>query len=71
MPRLSCAFCVYAKRDDILIAAEHNPELAVEYARVEAAIDFPFTQKFTMASIIEARAQGEHGRPHVTAAFAG
>lgn len=69
MPRLSCAFCVYAKRDDILIAAAHNPELAAEYARVEAKINFPFSAKFTMASIIEARANGETGKPNITVAY--
>ena len=69
MPRLSCAFCVYAKRDDILIAAQHNPELAAEYARVEAKINFPFSAKFTMAEILAERAAGIVGKPNVTVAY--
>jgi len=35
MSRLSCAFCVFATLDDLLISAEHNPELLDKYVGLE------------------------------------
>lgn len=42
MPRLSCCFCILASRSALVLAAKHNPELAAEYVRVEAAIGHTF-----------------------------
>ena len=60
MERLSCCFCVFAKRADLLIAAKYNPELAQEYADLEARIGFQFKGKpgskdgISMAEIVAA-----------------
>ncbi len=54
MPRLSCSFCVLASRDALVLAAQLRPDLAAEYAAVEAEIGHSFQQARSMASIIEA-----------------
>jgi 3'-phosphoadenosine 5'-phosphosulfate sulfotransferase (PAPS reductase)/FAD synthetase len=64
MPRLSCAFCVYAKRSDLLIAGEHNPALLDAYVEVEQEINFPFAKKWTIESIRDALRNGERGTKH-------
>lgn len=58
MTRLSCAFCVLASKDDLVISARCNPELASEYAELEARIGYSFTAKLSMAQVI-AEANGE------------
>jgi 3'-phosphoadenosine 5'-phosphosulfate sulfotransferase (PAPS reductase)/FAD synthetase len=69
MPRLSCVFCIYAKRDAIMIAGEKNPALLDEYVRVEKKIGHQFQVDFSIASIKEALDRGERGDPNL-AAFA-
>jgi 3'-phosphoadenosine 5'-phosphosulfate sulfotransferase (PAPS reductase)/FAD synthetase len=54
MERLSCCFCVLATKGDLIIAAKHNPALAEEYAAVERKVGWRFTDKLSMADIIEA-----------------
>lgn len=54
MERLSCCFCVLATKADLIIAAKANPALATEYAAVEAKVGWRFTDKLSMADIIEA-----------------
>lgn len=44
MPRLSCVFCIYASRDALLLAGEHNRALLDTYVEVEQRIDHAFTQ---------------------------
>lgn len=71
MPRLSCCFCIYANRDALLIAGEHNPELLAEYVRVERKIGHTFKAKgWTIESIQAALAAGERGDKH-SASFGG
>jgi 3'-phosphoadenosine 5'-phosphosulfate sulfotransferase (PAPS reductase)/FAD synthetase len=53
MPRLSCCFCVYASEDALVLSAQHNPELADEYVAVEIKIGHRFTDKLSMAEIVE------------------
>jgi 3'-phosphoadenosine 5'-phosphosulfate sulfotransferase (PAPS reductase)/FAD synthetase len=53
MPRLSCCFCVLASRSALVLAAQHNPELADEYVRVEAEIGHSFRKNMTIRSIVE------------------
>jgi 3'-phosphoadenosine 5'-phosphosulfate sulfotransferase (PAPS reductase)/FAD synthetase len=43
MGRLSCCFCVLAPKAALLLAAQHNPELADAYAAVEQKINHQFT----------------------------
>ena len=52
--RLSCALCVLASRSDLVLAARLNPDLAAEYAAVEARIGHRFRNDLSMADIIAA-----------------
>lgn len=58
MPRLSCVFCVFSGRDALTLAAQHNPELAEEYAAVELRSGHQFRGKpgskggISMASVV-------------------
>jgi len=57
MKRLSCVFCVFAPRQQLLIAARHNPRLASRYAAVERHIGHQFTAAVSIAEIaVEATA---------------
>ena len=53
MGRLSCCFCVFATRADLVLSARLNPELAREYAAVEARIGHTFTARLSMAQVVE------------------
>lgn len=59
MPRLSCCFCVLASKSALVLAAQHNRELADEYAAVEVRIGHRFTDKLSMADIL---AEADAGR---------
>lgn len=64
MPRLSCCFCVLSTKSALVLAAQHNPELAAEYAAVELRIGHRFKNDLSMAEIIETAAS----TPTITAA---
>ncbi len=51
MSRLSCVFCVFAKKCDLQIAAKANPELLDEYIRVEEKIGHDFKRGFKIAEL--------------------
>lgn len=53
MSRLSCSFCVLASRADLLRACRMRPDVAQEYAAVEAEIGHRFQQATSMAELIE------------------
>lgn len=60
MPRLSCSFCVLASKPALIRAAQLRPELAQEYADLEARIGHTFQSGRSMAEIIaEAKALGD------------
>lgn len=59
MPRLSCCFCIFAPKDALMLAGQHNPELLAEYVAVEARIDHSFKDGFKIAEIQSALARGE------------
>lgn len=59
MPRLSCCFCVLASKPALVRAAQLAPELAAEYAAVEVRIGHRFTDKTSMAEIIELAAASD------------
>lgn len=42
MKRLSCAFCIYAPKSALLIAAKYNPEKLEEYVKVERQLGHSF-----------------------------
>src|SRR5215831_15289303 len=61
MSRLSCAFCVLASKRDLVIAAQHNPGLAAEYAAVEVRVGKRFTQALSMAELIDQAEASKEG----------
>lgn len=59
MPRLSCAFCVFAKRDALTIAAKHNPRLLQRYVDVERLTGSSFQPGVRLADVQASVAAGE------------
>lgn len=57
--RLSCRFCVLARRSDLIASARLNPELAARYAAVESDIGHRFRLDLSMADIIAAADRGD------------
>ncbi len=51
MPRLSCAFCVLASQDALLLAGHHNRELLATYVAVEKKIGHDFKHHLPIAQI--------------------
>lgn len=51
MTRLSCVFCVLAKKSDLIIAAKNNPELLAEYVAVEKRIGHTFKKDLSIESL--------------------
>lgn len=49
---LSCSFCVLASHSALIRAAQLRPELAADYAAVEARTGHLFRQDLSMADII-------------------
>lgn len=63
MPRLSCAFCIFAPKSALLLAAKHNPELLDAYVEVEERIGFTFKKNLSLAQVkAEAEALAAEGR---------
>lgn len=52
MSRLSCCFCIMASKRDLTISARRYPELAQEYAKVEALTGKTMRQDFSMEELI-------------------
>lgn len=67
MGRLSCVFCIFAPKNALLIAGEHNRELLDEYVRVERAMGHDFRKGFKIESIRDALDAGEKGEKGVDA----
>ena len=51
MSRLSCCFCIFANRHDLLIAGKANPDLLDAYCKVEENIGHEFTARLSIRSI--------------------
>lgn len=51
MSRLSCVFCVFAKKCDLQIAAKANPELLDEYIAVEQRIGHSFRKNWSISEL--------------------
>lgn len=62
MPRLSCCFCIYANRDALMLAGQHNRELLSQFVQVESAIGHTFKPNLSLASIQAALDAGEQPR---------
>lgn len=54
MPRLSCAFCIFAPKAALVLAGKHNRALLEEYVRVEKKIDHTFRVNLSLAEVLEA-----------------
>jgi 3'-phosphoadenosine 5'-phosphosulfate sulfotransferase (PAPS reductase)/FAD synthetase len=52
MKRLSCSFCILATREDLVCAARLRPEMAAEYAALEAEMGHTFKADLSMAEVI-------------------
>lgn len=63
MSRLSCRFCVLSSRADLVCSARLNPQLAEQYATVEAAVGHTFRATLSMADII---AEAQHRSAQLT-----
>lgn len=59
MPRLSCAFCIFAPKAALMIAGKHNPELLQRYVDVERKIGHTFQNGRSIESIQQAIVAGE------------
>ena len=58
MPRLSCALCIFAPKEALLLAGYHNRELLAEYVAVEERIGHTFQHGKPLVQIQNALAAG-------------
>lgn len=65
MPRLSCAFCIFATERALMIAGEHNPQLLREYVRVEEKTGHTFKRSLALRVIQDRLDAGERVRGKV------
>lgn len=59
MPRLSCAFCIFAPKKALVLAGKHNRDLLDEYVRVEEVTGHKFRMDVSLAEVREAVIAGE------------
>ncbi|MEZ0076316.1 phosphoadenosine phosphosulfate reductase family protein [Planotetraspora sp. GP83] len=75
LSRLSCALCVLASLEDLMLAAALRPALAADYLRAEVRLGQPFTERLSMAQILagldaaRAEAAGEPAAARLAAAL--
>ena len=51
MSRLSCCFCIFASRRDLMISAKANPDLLDLYCKLEEKIGHQFTAKLSIRDL--------------------
>ena len=51
MRRLSCAFCVFAQKSDLMVAAAHNPDLFHTYLELEEKVGASFKADMSLAEV--------------------
>ena len=61
MSRLSCRFCIFAPRAQLILSARLNPALFEEYLALEKKIGHRFQDKLSLADIKAAIEAGESG----------
>jgi 3'-phosphoadenosine 5'-phosphosulfate sulfotransferase (PAPS reductase)/FAD synthetase len=61
MSRLSCRFCIFAPRSQLILSARLNPKLFEEYLALEKRIGHRFKDKLSLADIKAAVDAGETG----------
>ncbi len=59
MPRLSCAFCIFAPKSALIVAAKHNPELLDTLCALEKKIDHKFRVDLSLAEVRESARQDD------------
>jgi 3'-phosphoadenosine 5'-phosphosulfate sulfotransferase (PAPS reductase)/FAD synthetase len=63
MSRLSCVFCVFAPKRELVVAARHNPALFARYLAAEGEMDHTFRQNLSLVDIAVALQSGEAPDP--------
>lgn len=53
MRRLSCVFCVFASREDLMVAATHNPHLFRTYLDLEERVGSSFKADHSLAEVAD------------------
>jgi 3'-phosphoadenosine 5'-phosphosulfate sulfotransferase (PAPS reductase)/FAD synthetase len=61
MGRLSCVFCIFAPRQQLVLAGRHNPELLEQYVQVEREIGHTFKADLSLAQVQQEIADGAQG----------
>ena len=61
MGRLSCVFCIFAPRQQLVLAGRHNPELLEQYVQVEREIGHTFKADLSLAQVQQEIAAGAQG----------
>jgi 3'-phosphoadenosine 5'-phosphosulfate sulfotransferase (PAPS reductase)/FAD synthetase len=63
MTRLSCRFCIFAPKAQLLISARANPALFEEYLDLERRMGHRFTQRVSLEEVKAALEAGEEAGP--------
>lgn len=53
MRRMSCVFCVYATKEDLIVAAIHNPEIFKNYLELEEKVGASFKADLSLKEVFE------------------
>jgi 3'-phosphoadenosine 5'-phosphosulfate sulfotransferase (PAPS reductase)/FAD synthetase len=61
MGRLSCVFCIFAPKQQLVLAGKHNPELLEQYVQVEREIGHTFKADLSLAQVQQEIADGAQG----------
>jgi len=61
MGRLSCVFCIFAPRQQLVLAGRHNPKLLEQYVQVEREIGHTFKADLSLAQVQQEIADGAQG----------
>ena len=61
MGRLSCVFCIFAPKQQLVLAGKHNPELLAQYVQVEREIGHTFKADLSLAQVQQDIAAGAQG----------
>ena len=61
MGRLSCVFCIFAPKQQLVLAGRHNPELLEQYVQVEREIGHTFKADLSLAQVQQEIADGAEG----------
>lgn len=63
MPRLSCAFCIFAPKAALLLAGKHNPKLLQTYVDLERKVRHTFRVDTSLADIQKQLKDGYEPQP--------